>query len=487
MTMKSFAILLFSFFSISASLFAQNDKDLPQVMDTLPFYWVTFMDKADSPYSIKEPTAFLSEKAIERRKTFNIPVTEEDFPPNPQYLNGLKAKGARILHSSRWMNTATATILEDSLSSIKKLPYVKDVQYVGIQVRGGAKFSRTVDMDSLMTEPKKKQPYGYGFKQIEMINGDALHQIGYTGKGVTIAVLDGGFTGVDKSPFFSHLRSSGRMLPGVDFVDMDSTVFESSSHGTRVLSTMAAKLPNLFIGSAPDASYVCIKTEDVSTENLLEECHWVAGIEYADWLGADIVTSSLGYTRFDDTTHHHSYEQLDGKTAIASRAAAIASKKGMLVLNSAGNEGNGTWRYIGIPADPSSTLTVGATTLDGKLASFSSVGPTADGRIKPDVVAPGARVTLADAYNFKISRGSGTSFSTPLVAGMVACLKQAFPKKYNKLIIKAIQESGSIADEPNNEYGYGLPDFLKAYESLQKDIRGIERQPVPATSGDKQE
>lgn len=459
--MKNILIFLGCLF-LAAPLRAQK-KDLPQATLTLPFYWVEFEDKRESPYSIDRPEQFLSPKAIARRAKSNIPITEEDFPVNPHYLTALRKKGANILHSSRWLNAATFTTVEDSLAVIKQLPFVRDIHYVGLQYRGGQGKGRAVNMDSLMSKTIPGQPYGHGDQQITQINGKVLHEQGFDGDGVLVAVLDGGFTGVDQSPVFAPLRREQRLLPGYDFVDQDNSVYESSSHGTRVLSTMAAEYPELLVGTAPKATYVCIKTEDVTSEHLLEECHWVAGIEWADSLGADIVTSSLGYTRFDDTAMNHDKSELDGMTSVASQAAGKAASKGIFVLNSAGNEGTSDWRVIGIPADVPSTLTVGATDLRGKLARFSSVGPTADGRIKPDIVAPGASVTLADAFQFRISRGSGTSFSTPIVSGMVACLKQAFPNTPNEAIMDAIRQSGSLADEPNNEWGYGIPDFGKAY------------------------
>jgi hypothetical protein len=468
----------------SPALTSAQDKPMPIMADTFRFYWVEFTDKNDSPYSVKEPQAYLSEKAIARRKKYRIPITENDFPPNPSYLKKISEKGGKVMHTSRWLNAVTFTIPQDSLEPLEQLSFIKGIKYVGIQIRGGARIGRTVNMDSLRTKPVKKDYYGYGQQQIEMLQGDELHKKGYTGEGVTIAVLDGGFTGVDISPFFEELRADGRLLPGYDFVDLDTTVFESSSHGTRVLSCMAAKIPKLMVGTAPDATYICLKTEDVSTENPLEECHWIAGIEYADSLGADVVTSSLGYTRFDDTLLNHRLEELNGMVALASRASAYASKKGMLVLNSAGNEGNSSWRHIGIPADVNETLTVGATTLKGDLATFSSVGPTADERIKPDIVAAGSGVSLVDAYSYRVSRGSGTSFSTPIVAGMTACLFQAFPKKTSEQLFEAIRKTASLADTPNNEMGYGIPDYNKAYEFLRKDIRGIQHQPEPATSGE---
>ena len=479
-------LILFLFLAAFQAGNAQ-EKAMPVMVDTLKFYWVEFTDKNNSPYSIEKPEAFLSDKALERRRKYNIAITADDFPPNPDYVKALSENGSKVMHTSKWLNAATITTTQDGLEALEQLDFIKTVQYVGIQTRGGAKISREVNMDSLQSKMRPQSHYGHAAEQILQIKGNVVHQIGFTGKGVTVAVLDGGFTGVDQSPFFEELRKSGRLMPGIDFVDIDNSVYESNSHGTRVLSCMAANVPQLMVGTAPGANYVCIKTEDVRNEYPLEECHWVAGIEFADSIGADIVTSSLGYTEFDDTLLHHTHLELDGKTAISSRAAAYASKTGMLVLNSAGNSGNDPWRKIGFPADVASTLTVGATTLRGELAGFSSVGPTADGRVKPDVIAPGARVALADAYSYKISRGSGTSFSTPIIAGMVACLMEAYPDKTNEEIIKAIRASSSLSTEPNAEKGYGIPNFQQAYALLKIKSADMKVVPKPATSGNKDE
>lgn len=436
------------------------------------FYWASFTDKQSTPYRIEQPEAFLSPRAIERRNRLGIPVTEQDFPPNPEYLEGLKAKGANIHHHSRWLNAATFHGSAALVEEVAELPYVDTVWLAGpYRSPSKAGRARSSKMDSLRTKPRPDDHYGYGATQIGMMNGDSLHKMGYRGAGVLIAVLDGGFTGADQSPFFDSLEAAGRMLKPADMVDQDAMLWESSTHGTKVLSTMAADVPNVLVGTAPEASYVCIKTEDTRGEHRIEECHWVAGIEYADSIGADVVNSSLGYTTFDDPSMNYDSSSLTGKLSVASRAADIAADKGILVVTSAGNEGNSPWRLIGIPADAEKALSVGATDMRGNLASFSSVGPSADGRVKPDIIAPGAWVFTADAYQYRVAIASGTSFASPIAAGLVACLRQAFPEKSVAQLFEAFRQSSSQAATPDNASGYGLPDVVKAYHLLKQSSK----------------
>lgn len=444
------------------------------------YYWVTFTDKADSPYQIDKPELFLSGRAIARREKWSIPVTKEDFPPNPGYLAALREKGASVHHRSRWLNAATILASEGGILEIADLPFVDKVEYVGFPYEERERRKPNIKADSLLSKPLEGQHYGYATRQIQWLNGDTLHQLGYTGAGIWVAVLDGGFIGVEESPFFDNLRKGGRLLLPRDFVDGDLEVYESSTHGSKVLSTMAANVPGVMVGTAPGATYTCIKTEDTRGEYRLEECHWVAGLEYADSLGVDVVNSSLGYTVFNDRQMNYGFESLNGKTSVASLAADIAFRKGMVVVASAGNEGSSDWKHIGIPADAKLALSVGAIDFSGKRASFSSFGPTADGRIKPDVAAPGAWVTVSDAYAFQASIGSGTSFAAPIMAGMVACLWQAFPERSNEEIVAAIKRSSSQAGFPDEELGFGIPDFGKAYRLL---LESGEARSAPAPAG----
>lgn len=454
-------LLLAVFLSTGLKLHAQKADS------TYKYYWVSFTDKADSPYQADKPEAFLSGRALARREKWNIPVTEQDFPPNPRYLDSLKEQGATVHHQSRWLNAATILIPEEGILEVAGLPFVEKVEYVGFPYPERERRKPNIKIDSLLTKRMDGQYYGYATRQIQWLNGDTLHHLGFTGSGILLAVLDGGFIGVDESPFFDSLQADGRLLLARDFVDGDQEAYESSTHGTRVLSTMGANVPGVMVGTAPGATYACIKTEDTRGEYRIEECHWVAGLEYADSLGADVVNSSLGYTTFSDRQMNYDFKNLDGKSSVASRAADIAFSKGMIVVASAGNEGNSSWKHIGIPADAALALSVGAIDFSGERASFSSLGPTADGRIKPDVAAPGAWVTVADPFAFQASIASGTSFSAPILAGLVACLWEAFPNKSNEEVVEAIKQSSSQAGLPDVELGYGIPNFGKAYRLLQ--------------------
>ena len=470
----SFWLLIGLFCGLSLPTYAQKADS------TYKYYWVSFTDKKDSPYTTDRPEDFLSERAIARRNKQGIAITEEDFPPNPHYLDSLMKFDASIHHRSRWLNAATILIPEAKIIEVADLPFVEKVDYVGFPYPMAKRRKSRISVDSLLSKKLDEDYYGYATRQIEMLRGDTLHQMGYTGSGILLAVLDGGFIGVEESPFFDSLRTSERLLLARDFVDNDREAYESSTHGTKVLSTMGANVPGVMVGTAPGASYACIKTEDTRGEYRLEECHWVAGLEYADSLGADVVNSSLGYTTFNDRQMNYSYENLDGKSSVASLAADIAFKRGIVVITSAGNEGNSRWKHIGIPADAQLSLSIGATDFSGRRASFSSVGPTADGRIKPDVAAPGAWVAVADPFAFQVSIGSGTSFASPILAGLAACLWQAFPEKSNEEIVEAIKGSASQVDTPDVELGYGIPDFGKAYQILKGMEESSEMQTVPS-------
>ena len=462
---------LIAFFSLAAmgSLLAQPAAPTPA--PELPgFYWVTFKDKSGTPFSIKKPEAFLSQKALDRRKKTDTPVTAQDLPVNPKYVEQVKNSGAGIQYTSRWFNAATVTATANVVKQLEKLPCVASVTFVGKAPvasvwktkapEGTFEAERkAVSIDSLH--------YGYADQQIKQLNGHSLHALGHRGSGITVAVLDGGFTSADKHYVFDSLRMKNLLIPARDFVDNDWQVCESSSHGMQVLSVMGANQPGVLVGAAPNASYVLVKTEDVRSEYRVEECNWIAGLEYADSLGVDIINSSLGYTTFSDKTMDYQYSSLNGASD-ASKAAELATARGMIVVNSAGNEGDSEWKYVGVPADSKGAFSIGAVDSKGKKAGFSSFGPTADGRIKPDVSAAGSRVMAASASSNQIRPTSGTSLSAPLVSGMIAALWSAFPEKTNLEIMDAVRQSGNQADAPDNELGYGIPDFLKAYQLLAK-------------------
>ncbi|MEM1321744.1 MAG: S8 family serine peptidase [Bacteroidota bacterium] len=460
LTHRLFLLLLICCFAAPASTVGQTLKKAK--------YWVEFTDKKNTPYSLLQPWDYLSPRALDRRARQGIPITEQDLPVDPNYLQALTQEGATIATRSKWLNAAM--IVADSLmmSKIANLPFVATTEYVGRHIEKRYFLRETnKNRDYRDDYPQVNGRYGYGTPQIQLLKGEKLHQLGFEGQGMLIAVLDGGFVNVDIMPFFDSLQAEGRLLMGRDFVDDDEYVYESSSHGSKVLSVMAADLPGLLTGTAPASSYVCIKTEDTRGEYLMEECNWVAGAEYADSLGADIINSSLGYTTFNDTSMNYTFEELDGLHSRASRAADIAFSKGMIVVNSAGNSGSDAWRTIGAPADAWDVVSVAATRYDGSKASFSSFGPSADGRIKPTVAAVGQQVMVASTYSYQIDISNGTSFASPTMAGAISALWSAFPDRSNQEIVAAVEQSASQYTAPNDSLGYGIPDFVKAYGLLK--------------------
>lgn len=451
-----FTLLTLTLFFLLPTMALAQDADLK-------LYWVQFKDKTDTPYSIQHPEEFLSPRALQRRQRQQIPITEEDLPVNPVYLNQLRQLGADIQYTTKWLNGTIITAGEQTFQALADLNFVKHTAYVGKYFPKSDLPKKSKKTKTSPEYEKISDHYGFVTPQIKMLRGDALHNLGYKGEGMLIAVLDGGFINADEMPFLSHLHDTKQFSNHKDFVDKDNQVFESSGHGSQVLSVMAANVPGVMVGTAPEASYVLIKTEDNRGEYRAEEYHWIAGIEYADSLGADVVNSSLGYSTFSDETMNYSYEQLNGKTSPASKVADIAFRKGMIVVTAMGNSGDSKWKYMAAPADAASVVAVGATTIEGEKANFSSYGPTADGRIKPDIAALGRRIGVASIYSPRVVVGNGTSFSSPLVAGLITALWQAYPEKSNKDIIKAIKKSASQATQPDHELGYGIPNFERAY------------------------
>lgn len=425
------------------------------------FYRVYLKDKQDTVYSLSRPEVFLSQRAIERRRRQHVVTDSTDLPIAPRYVASLEREGFEVVCRSKWNNTVVVRVNKlkslhrlDTLSFVARTVLVYTApDSIGRRTRSGFR------TDVLGTE-RNENEYGVALGQIESLGGVSLHQSGFRGKGKAIAVFDGGFMNVDKIPALHRLR-----LMGVaDFVIPRSpNIFQETDHGTMVLSTMAVDEPNYYVGVSPEASYVLVRTEDENSESLIEEDYWAAGAEYVDSLGVDIINSSLGYHAFDDKSMNYTYRQQDGHASLISHTASMLAGKGIVLVNSAGNEGMGTWKRVNFPADAHDILTVGSITSLGVNAPFSSVGPTADGRVKPDVMAWGSSVSVFSGRGLVIN-DVGTSFSSPLVAGMVACLWQALPSKTALEIIDLVRRSASQYDMPDNIYGYGVPDFWKAYQ-----------------------
>lgn len=428
-------------------------------------FWIEFTDKDNTPYSIHQPEVFLTERALARREKQGIAIRADDLPVDPAYVQGIGNLGFTVLHRSRWFNGISVATEDSSLIlQVVGLPYVanhRPVSYLKIDP------SREMVYEDIPPSSNKlRNDYGPSYNQIDMVRGDLLHDIGLEGQGVLIAVLDAGFSGTEEHEMFDHLRKEGRIVDTYDFVAPGTSVYDHSSHGTAVLSIMAGYLPGKLVGTAPKASYMLLRSEDADTELTIEEHNWVAAAEYADIAGADILNTSLGYTDFDHPDMSYTYEDMDGATAFISRGASIAAQKGMLVVNSAGNSGQGTWGYINAPADAFDVLSVGAVTQEVQYAAFSSRGPSFDGRVKPEVAAQGQGTVIASFSEDRIRTGSGTSLAAPIIAGMAACLMQAWPQRSSEEVHQAIIASAHQYHAPDTFLGYGIPNFMTAYMLL---------------------
>jgi len=455
--------LSFLLLFLVASLFAQA-----QVATNI--YWVQFTDKNDSPYSIDNPEAYLSPRALQRRANLGIAIDEYDIPVNPQYLQAVADCGAQLLNPSKWLNGVSVHVTNPAvIEAIYALDFVEVVRNCPNDLKAQEMKERWLanEMKPVETHRGMYGYYGGAEAQVKQLNVDQLHEQGFDGTGIVIAVLDGGFQGTEEASCFDNMREEGRLLGVRDFVYGSTTVYSQSTHGTSCLSTMAAYDPNEMVGTAPKASYYLIHTEDGNSENIIEEYNWVSGAEYADSLGVDVCSTSLGYVDFDMGQWDHPFEHYDGQTAPMTIGCEIAASRGMICVNAAGNDGDGVCT-LGIPGDAEHILTIGAVDSDGNRAYFSSVGPTFDGRIKPDVMAMGQGTYVASGYGnwWPYYNGDGTSFATPVLAGAVACLRQARPYASVQEMCDAIRECSNRADSPDNQYGYGIPDFTKALDML---------------------
>ena len=455
---------------LAATMFAQA-----QVATNI--YWVQFTDKEGSPYSIDNPEAYLSPRALQRRANLNIAIDEYDLPVNPQYLQAVADCGAEIINPSKWLNGVSVHVTDPSvIEAINALDCVMTVRNCPNDLKAQEQKERWLanEMKPAASTRSSKGFYGGAEDQVKQLNVDVLHDMGFDGTGVIIAVLDGGFEGTENTSCFDNMREEGRLLGTRDFVYGSNSVYTQSTHGTSCLSTMGAYDPNNMVGTAYKASYYLIHTEDGDSENIIEEYNWVSGAEYADSLGVDVCSTSLGYITFDMSQWNHPFEHYDGKTAPMSIGAEIAASRGMICMNAAGNEGDGNCT-LGIPADAEHIVTVGAVNAAGDRASFSSVGPTYDGRIKPDVMAMGEGTYVASGYGswWPYYNGNGTSFATPVLAGAVACLRQARPYSSVQEICDALRACGNRADNPDSKYGYGIPDFSQALELLKVEEHSV--------------
>ncbi|MBW3128191.1 S8 family peptidase [Hymenobacter profundi] len=439
----------------------------PPGVPTVRKHLVYLRDKANTPYSLSAPQRFLTARALERRTRQGIALQPRDLPVDPVYVEQVQSvSGAKVWYTSRWFNAVVVECDSATLAVVQALPCVRSARTlnrsgVGVVVSPVGEGSAP----TVARPAGTRADYGRAYAQTHQIGADVMHDAGFRGEGMQIAVFDGGFPGVNTGAVFASLYQENRLASVYNFVGRDQNVYQYDNHGTLVLSTMAGNQPGVFIGTAPQATYHLFVTEDVASEQPVEEVNWLIAAERADSLGIDIINSSLGYNTFDAPSVDYTYAELDGRTALSTRAATVAARVGMLVVSSAGNEGNNRWRYLTAPADADSILTVGAVDSLGARANFSSIGPTADNRLKPNVSAMGRQAAFVYPSG-AIGRGNGTSFSSPITAGLAAGFWQAHPTLTAQQVIEYLQRSASQATTPDTLLGYGIPNFGRAQQAV---------------------
>lgn len=449
---KLFALLyIFSF-----TLYAQQDA------------WVYLSDKPHAEYYLAHPLEMLSQKAITRRTTQGIALDDKDVPVSQSYIDAIStADGITIMAKSKWLNALHVRGSIENINALRNISFISSIDFADRNLNNRPDTAQMVSQTDRVNKNLDVQAnFGYGDSgtQIQMLNGHLLHQNNFTGTGMTIAVLDAGFPGSDTSSLIQRAQQNRQIRGGYNFVTDSNNIYTGGTHGSMVLSTMAGYANGSYVGTAPDANYYLFITESMTYENPVEESFWVEAAEMADSLGVDVINTSLGYFHFDNPGYDHTYQDLNGQQSFITRGANVAFTRGMFLVTSAGNSGGGSSPYVSVPGDAFNTLTIGAVDSTEEYAPFSSIGPTFDGRIKPDVMAMGLGSYVGSTTG-ELFAGSGTSYSSPITAGLVACLWQALPSLTNVQLLQLIRQSADRYNAPNAQYGYGVPDFWAAYQS----------------------
>lgn len=469
--------LLFFVFLLTTTAFSQEDA------------WIYFTDKPMSQSYLDNPLTMLSQRALDRRTTQGIALNVQDTPIHQSYIDQITtATGITVKAQSKWLNALHIRGSQTDIAALVALPFVDRIHYANHSLNSNGRpmpqTGQTTQRINKFQETQENYNYGSSSVQVQMLNANWLHQQDFTGAGKIIAVMDAGFPGVNTQAPFQRLRDNNLILGGYDFVNKVANPYTGYQHGTQVLSNMGGYAENELIGTAPNAQYYLFITEDTNSENPVEESNWVEALEMADSLGVDVVNTSLGYFTYENPAYSYVYNDLDGQTSFASRAADIAFSKGMICVTSAGNSGGGANPYISVPADAATTLTIGAVNNSEFKAGFSSIGPSFDGRIKPDLMAMGVGATVATQTG-AIATNNGTSFAGPILAGAIASFWSAFPNKTNAEIVQLVKASADRFSNPNNDYGYGIPDFELAYNNALLSTssfskKGVSLYPNPA-------
>lgn len=473
--MIKYLLLVLTIFSALQTIEAQHTRHI-----------VKFKDKAGTPFAINNASPYLSPRSIERRTRYNISIDSTDLPVTPRYIDSIRNAGTvTILNVSKWLNQVSIQTSDAAaLAKISTLPFVQSVAPIAARVNNTNdndiknKFKEDVSefgqRSSIASTNRSFSiasdfyNYGLSYPQVRIHNGEFLHNIGLRGQNMIIGMLDAGYFNYTSLRAFDSVRIRGQILDTYDFVAREVSIVEDNAHGMYCFSIMAANIPGEFVGTAPGANYFLYRSEDAATEYPIEEHNWVCAAERVDSAGGDVINSSLGYATFDDPSFNYTYSQLNGNIAMSTIGADLAAKKGILVLNSVGNSGSSSWKFLGAPSDGDSVIAVGAVNSSGAVGSFSSYGHSSDGQIKPDVASVGVG-TVIQLTNNTIGSGNGTSFASPNMAGLATCLWQGFREFNNMKIANALRQAGSIASAPNDRIGYGIPDMKKAVISLLKD------------------
>ncbi len=465
--MGNYKALLTSFLLLATVMgFAQQNR-----------YIVYFTDKNNTPFTLSSPEAYLSSRSIERRSRQDIVLNESDLPVDPEYLSAVKSITGEIYYPSKWLNAVLVQCSEEEIAQVEALSVVTGTELAaeGTRLPEGGRITKFEELQS------KSGTTALNDFQLELHGIPTLHSEGYHGEGMMVAILDGGFSGIDTIPAFRHVFENNRILMAENIVSNTGNL-RTSSHGTSVFSIMAAQLPDEYTGIIPDATYLLFVTEDVSTEQRVEEYNWIVAAEKADSAGVDVINTSLGYSDFDGTTMDYTYEDMDGVTAMISRGANWAAERGIIVVGSAGNSGNGGWNYITAPADAPGIIAVGAAHRYLQPASFSSFGPTFDGRVKPDVSSLGVGTVLIRSTG-TVASGNGTSFAAPVIAGFVTLLWQQNPELSAEEIKTYIITLSTLRQNPNDQLGYGFPSVDNEVTGTEFDLEHSRVYPNPVKSG----
>jgi serine protease AprX len=452
---------------LSFSSFAQEDA------------WVYFTDKPNAATFLADPLSMLTQRALDRRTAQGIAITSNDVPIHQPYINQISAAtGITVKAKSKWLNCLHIRGSVTDINALSSLTFVDHIEFANQSLNSSGKIKnpKTINKEHAINKQMDVEvtfAYGTSANQIQMLNGHLLHQANYTGTGKIIAVLDSGFINVNSTQPFERLFTNNLILGGYNYVNQSTNVYALHNHGTMVLSCMGGYTEGQLVGTAPDAQYYLFVTEDVATENPVEESYWVEAAEEADRLGVDIITSSLGYFGYDNPSYSHTYSDLTGNSAFASRGANVAFSKGIIVVASAGNSGATANPYIGVPAEATNVLAIGAVQSNENYATFSSIGPSFDGRVKPDVMAQGQNAYVANTAG-SITTASGTSFSGPIMAGMIASFWQAVPTLTNQQVVNLVKQSADRFNLPTFQYGYGIPDFQLALTNAALAVNEVD-------------